>query len=101
VTVSPYRIRWSHPAEQDIERIFDFIAHDSASMALRVVRRLREHAATLKSLPNRGRPGVEVNTREIVIPNWPYIVVYRVMEQHVEILQIRHAKQQYPPPPAP
>ena len=48
---------------------------------------------SLKGLPQRGRPGREDGTRELLFPPTPYIAVYRVKEQSIEVLRICHAAQ--------
>ena len=49
----------------------------------------------LVTFPNRGRMGRRVGTRELVLTPLPYIAVYRVKESAIEILQIRHAAQDW------
>jgi plasmid stabilization system protein ParE len=44
-------------------------------------------------MPNRGRPGREDKTRELITAPLPYIVVYRVKSDSVEILHIHHGAQ--------
>jgi toxin ParE1/3/4 len=50
----------------------------------------------LRSTPYRGSIGREEGTRELVLPRLPYIVVYRVKENDVEILHIYHGAQHRP-----
>jgi toxin ParE1/3/4 len=50
----------------------------------------------LRSTPFRGRPGREEGTRELVLSRLPYIVVYRVKDNDVEILHIYHDAQHRP-----
>ena len=45
---------------------------------------------SLKEWPNQGRPGREEGTRELPFSPLPYIAIYRVKEQTVEILRIYH-----------
>lgn len=52
-----------------------------------------ESVALLEKFPQRGRPGRKTNTREPVVTNLPYVVVYRVREQVVEIARILHGAQ--------
>ena len=63
----------------------------------KVLRRCRfcmyEAIRSLKELPQRGRPGREDGTRELLFPPTPYIAVYRVKEQSIEVLRIYHAAQ--------
>jgi plasmid stabilization system protein ParE len=48
---------------------------------------------SLKELPYRGRLGTEEGTREILFPPLPYVAVYRVREQIIEVLRIYHGAQ--------
>ncbi|MBV9623695.1 MAG: type II toxin-antitoxin system RelE/ParE family toxin [Acidobacteria bacterium] len=44
--------------------------------------------------PYTGRTGIEEGTRELVIPNTPYVVVYRVIQSEaIQILRIWHGAQ--------
>jgi len=52
-----------------------------------------ERIEQLHAFPRRGRVGREEGTRELVLSLLPHIVVYRVRESAVEILQIWHAAQ--------
>lgn len=47
-------------------------------------------------MPNRGRYGRLENTREMVIPRLPYIVIYRVFEDRIIVLNIVHGAQRWP-----
>jgi toxin ParE1/3/4 len=40
--------------------------------------------------------GLAPNTRELVFAPWPYIAVYEIIEDQVQILRIRHASQDWP-----
>jgi plasmid stabilization system protein ParE len=46
----------------------------------------------LEHLPERGRPGLVAGTRELVAL-WPYVIVYRVFEDSVEVIRIWHGAQ--------
>jgi plasmid stabilization system protein ParE len=48
---------------------------------------------SLKEWPHRGLIGREKGTRELLFPPLPYIVVYRVKEQSIEVLRIYHGAQ--------
>jgi len=49
---------------------------------------------SLEALPNRGRLGRIAGTRELV--QAPYVIIYRVIEEAVEILRVYHAAQDWP-----
>jgi len=57
------------------------------------MRKLYETIRGLKQWPNRGRPGREEGTREMLFPPTPYVAVYRVKKQAIEVMRIYHAAQ--------
>lgn len=60
------------------------------------MRRLYRAIRSLKQEPRRGRMGSEEGTRELLFPPLPYIAVYRVKQQTVEVLRIYHGAQSRP-----
>ena len=52
-----------------------------------------EAVRSLEESPHRGRPGREDGTRELLFPPLPYVAVYRVKGQSIEVLRIYHAAQ--------
>jgi toxin ParE1/3/4 len=48
---------------------------------------------SLKERPHRGRTGREEGTRELLFPPLPYIAVYRVKGQTIEVLRVYHGAQ--------
>lgn len=79
-------------AAEDLDDIHDWIAKDSPTSAVRVVRTLRGRMndVLLPELVNIGRPGRSKGTRELV--EWPYIIVYTVNEERsvVTIVGVVH-----------
>ena len=90
------QVRWSFEAFRDLERIFTRIHLEDPAAAREVVTILYEGCTSLQDFPNRGRQGRMKGRRELVFPSLPYIVVYQVKEQAVEISRIYHAAQDWP-----
>jgi toxin ParE1/3/4 len=90
------RIRWTPVAADDLERIKDYLSEHYPHLARSTVLELYETIRSLKTFPQRGRPGRESGTHELVFSRLPYIAVYRIKEQTVEILHIHHAAQNRP-----
>jgi len=57
------------------------------------MRRLYDAIRALKQWPRRGRIGTEEGSRELIVPPLPYIAVYRVREEAIEVLRIVHGAQ--------
>lgn len=49
----------------------------------------------LRAFPNRGRPGRVQGTRELVLTR-PFLAVYEVREEEVQVLRILHGARQWP-----
>lgn len=90
-------IRWSVPAAEDLEHICERIERDNPDAARRVARTIYDGCTRLKDYPHIGRASSRMpGRRELVFPPWPYIVVYQVTEQAVEISRIFHGAQDWP-----
>ena len=84
---------WRAKALADAGRIVRYIAADNPVAAKRVGRELLLAGDSLETFPDRGRPGSQPGTRELVAMP-PYIIVYRVTgDDLVTILRIWHAAQ--------
>lgn len=89
-------IRWAESAQRDIGTILKyFIELDEKDVGQRLVNRIFGVVELLAKFPNSGRPGQVEGTRELVIPDQPYILVYTVTE-YVEIARVLHSKQKWP-----
>lgn len=89
-------IRWSPEAADDLERIVDRIEQENPAAARRVAEIIYERCGSLGESPNRGRTGRIEGTRELIFAPLPYIVVYRVRVESVEIVRIYHSAQDWP-----
>jgi addiction module RelE/StbE family toxin len=87
------RLRWTPAAADDLESIDEYLTQHLPSFAQSTVVEIYQTILTLRSTPHRGRAGREEGTRELVLPRLPYIVVYRVKDNDVEILHIFHGAQ--------
>jgi len=90
------RLRWTPAAADDLESIRDYLAQHLPSFAQSTILEIYQAILALRPNPYRGRTGREEGTRELVLPRLPYIVVYRIKENDVEILHIYHGAQHRP-----
>lgn len=91
------RIRWTEPAAADLTGICDYIdEHDGPERARRVAIALYESADSLGPFPQRGRLGRKPGTREQIISGLPYLVVFCIRGDVIEITRILHGAQRWP-----
>ena len=87
------RIRWTPAAAADLQHISDYLKEHHPQYREPTLRKLYDAVRALKDAPYRGRPGRERETREILFPPMPYVAVYRVRDQSIEVLRVYHASQ--------
>ena len=90
------KVRWTANAANDLASIVNYIRKDSPDAARRVARTIFAGVSELRTFPSRGRIGMVANTRELVFAPWPYIAVYEIVEDQVQVLRIRHASRDWP-----
>ncbi len=89
------RVRWTVPAADDLENIKIFLLQHYPQFAEHTVRTIYQRIRGLKSSPYRGRPGHRGGTRELPLSPLPYVVVYSVQPEAVEVLHIYHGAQDW------
>lgn len=90
------RLRWTEPAVHDLTQICDYIEqHGSPGSARRVALSIYESVSGLADFPERGRTGRKPGTRELVLVRLPYVAIYRIRHDVVEILRILHGAQNW------
>lgn len=89
------RLKWRPLAEEDLLGILEFIGEDDPDAALALVHTIREKVEGLSVRPKLYRAGRVSGTREMVVHH-NYIVVYSIEADSVEILSVKHARQNWP-----
>ncbi|HEY3988650.1 MAG TPA: type II toxin-antitoxin system RelE/ParE family toxin [Acidobacteriaceae bacterium] len=92
----PADIHWTPLAEAEAREIHRYIAVDSVAAANRQLDLVLESIQGLSMLPGKGRTGRVHDTRELVVPATPYIVVYRLKLTGIQILSILHGARRWP-----
>ncbi|MDK9721203.1 MAG: type II toxin-antitoxin system RelE/ParE family toxin [Rhodospirillales bacterium] len=90
-----YKILWAYEAGTNLLGIRNYIEAEDPRTAKRIAGLIKECALSLQTLPHRGKPGRKRGTRELVLPNLPWIIGYCVDERSrtVTILRIHHYAQ--------
>ncbi len=92
-----YKIEWAGVAENDLKGIIEYIAEDSPANALKILKKIKQKASSLNTLPERGRIVPELQDqdiliyRELIIPPWR--IIFRISEMKVYVLSVLDARQ--------
>jgi len=92
------KVRWTEPAAQDLTQICDYLSErGNSGVARRAAISIVDTVGSLAQFPERGRVGRKTGTRELILPNSPYVAIYRVENGAVEVLRVLHGAQRWPP----
>jgi toxin ParE1/3/4 len=89
-------IRWLPQAQRNRLEQLDYIAQDNPLAAIGQDERIERQINMLLAHPKMGRPGRVTCTRELVISGTPFVVIYRLQKQSIEVLRLLHSAQQWP-----
>ncbi|RXH12339.1 type II toxin-antitoxin system RelE/ParE family toxin [Bradyrhizobium guangzhouense] len=84
------RVRFTRPARADLIQIQDYVSRYDPKAASRVIARLMEISWSLEHLPEQGRQTDEPGTLLLVVPQLRYFIFYRIVENEVQVLHVRH-----------
>ena len=89
-------IRWLPQAQRNRLEQLEYIAQDNPLAAINQDEEIERQINMLLAHPQMGRPGRVAGTRELVISSTPFVVIYRLQEQGIEVLRLLHSAQQWP-----
>ncbi|NCD35424.1 MAG: type II toxin-antitoxin system RelE/ParE family toxin [Spartobacteria bacterium] len=87
-----YQVTWAAVAKNDLKTIIEYIATDSPDDALRLLKKIRQKANDLCTIPDRGRIVPELKNngihtyRELIIHPWR--ILYRTSKTKVFVLSV-------------
>jgi toxin ParE1/3/4 len=89
------KLRWTRPALADLVEAQNYIARENPPAAQALAQKVWDAAENLCNHPGMGRVGHVEGTREWVVSDTPYLIVYRVRDEALEILRIWHGRRNW------
>lgn len=90
------KIVWSRRAIRQLVALRKYIEKDSEQNAALVAQRILRSVDLLEIQPEMGRAGRVLGTRELVVPDTPYVIPYRIRRERLELIAIFHGRQKWP-----
>ena len=91
------KVYWSSRARRRLREIHDYIAQDAPQRAAHMVERLIRRAERLPLSPRTDHRVPEYGSDDIrEVLERPYRLIYRVGEQRIDILTVKHYRQRLP-----
>ena len=89
------RVKWSIKALIDFDEAQSYIAHESPDAAVMFGRRIKDAERLLQSNPNIGTTAHLPGARIWVVGRTPYLIVYRVRGDALEIVRLWHGRRDW------
>jgi toxin ParE1/3/4 len=90
------KVLWFKTARHDLLELRQYTAQHNPGAAHGVAVRIRAAVRTLMDHPQLGRVGRIEGTRELVVPQTPFIVAYRTAPGEIHVLAVIHGARQWP-----
>jgi addiction module RelE/StbE family toxin len=90
------QVKWLRRALRNLEQARNYVFQDNPTAAQELIIKIQNAANQLQNYPFMGKNGRVEGTRELIISNSPYILIYRIKEETVEVLRILHTSKRYP-----
>ena len=82
-------------AAYDLTQAYNYIKADNPQNARAIIGRIEKSVETIALYPLLGKQGRVAETREFYVTGTPYIIIYRVKEDVLQILSILHTSRKY------
>jgi toxin ParE1/3/4 len=87
------KIIWAPRARRQLEHAIDYIARNNPEAAWRIRDRIVERASQIAAFDDIGPAGKLPGTRDLTITGTEYVLVYRVLDEVIEVAAVWHGKQ--------
>ena len=89
-------IVWSRTAVEDLKNLRAYIEEQNPRAASKIAGAIVRRVESLTEFPGQGRPGRVPHTRELIIPETPFLVIYTVEGKTVQIVTVLHSARKWP-----
>jgi toxin ParE1/3/4 len=83
-------------ATRNLRAVYEYIATENPGAAEMMANRIVSAVEMLERYPQMGHRGRMEQTRELVIAGTPFVVIYRVGREQVDVLTVFHTARRWP-----
>lgn len=81
---------------QTLSEVLDYYESQQKGLGARFLRSYDAQIERVRDMHQVGRVGRVFGTRELVMQDFPFLIVYRVRKEYLEIINVIHQSQKYP-----
>ena len=89
-------LRFTERARRDLAKYFAITEKRSVHKAIADDNRIKEACLILLDFPGMGRAGRIKGTQEFLVTDTPYIIVYRLLDETLQVSRMLHGARQWP-----
>ena len=86
---------WTRAAIRDLTRAHEYITRENPEAAREIVLRIVDATEHAIQFPEFGRSGRVKGTRELIVADTQYLIVYRVKKNKIHFLRVLHGRQKW------
>lgn len=90
------KLRWLPSAIRNRFDQLNYIAQYNPYAAIRLDEEIEKQIHQLMTFPELGKSGRVQTTREITLNRTPFVLVYRIIGDEIQLLRLLHSAQQWP-----
>jgi toxin ParE1/3/4 len=91
------KVIWTKKSLDAMDAIYEYVSNDNQILAKKIIARIFATVEiTINNFPHIGRTGSNFRTREYVMSEYPYVIIYSVKNSCLHILKIIHTSMKYP-----
>ena len=81
---------------QALSEVLEYYESQQSGLGARFLRSYDTQIEVVRDMPKIGRSGKVFGTRELVMQDFPFLVVYRIRKDYLEIIRLIHQSMKYP-----
>lgn len=87
---------WTPRALSHLRAAYEYIAEDSSAAAEALLERIFSGVEMLARYPQLGHDGRIDGTRELILAGTPFVIVYQVGPEQIDVLAVFHSARRWP-----
>ena len=90
------QVNWTKSALRDLEIEANYLNKINPSVESNFLEHVESSVALIKKYPELGRIGRVIQTRELILKKFQYILIYLVKASCIDIIRLLHTSRKWP-----
>lgn len=86
---------WTSLALSDLDNILKYFSEKDEAITINLAKAFDKAISNIENFPEIGILGRKEKTRELFLSQYPYVIIYRINKNDIEIVRLLHTHQQW------